>query len=421
MPKLRTVCLSNAFPPDSRCGAFAAASFSTIENLARSREWVLRRFCGKFDGSEASEDFSPILSRIDGDSADAKLWRGYRMLSSNSVATAEKVATMARRGNAFLILNPTGLSTQEWMLALAQAQTAIPWVDSDWPQNYPACDPFWTLALKQRHSLSPATLIASALIRSLYGEVRPHPENFCCVRAAIFATENLRERNAAAFPNLERSAVIPPPVDPKLFPFEETSPERACVWGWNGSFSENSGILVALDTFARHAFSNPQMHMLLAGNADSGEAEKLRSRIQAVPGLAQRISFVGEIPRERLAQDFFRRIGLYVFIPKDETAFPLEAAEAMACGCLVFASMTDELRNLVSPDTPTLFNARAPETARMMSDLVVRMSPEEWALTAADGAARVQERFSPARIEAALAEFLESAAVFPPSEPAPQE
>ncbi|MBP3302859.1 MAG: glycosyltransferase family 4 protein [Opitutales bacterium] len=421
MPKLRTVCLSNAFPPDSRCGAFAAASFSTIENLARSREWVLRRFCGKFDGAEASEDFSPILSRIDGDSADAKLWRGYRMLSSNSVTTAEKVATMARRGNAFLILNPTGLSTQEWMLALAQAQTAIPWVDSDWPQNYPACDPFWTLALKHRHSLSPATLIASALIRSLYGEVRPHPENFCCVRAAIFATENLRERNAAAFPNLERSAVIPPPVDPKLFPFEETSPERTCVWGWNGSFSENSGILVALDTFARHAFSNPQMHMLLAGNADSGEAEKLRSRIQAVPGLAQRISFVGEIPRERLAQDFFRRIGLYVFIPKDETAFPLEAAEAMACGCLVFASMTDELRNLVSPDTPTLFNARAPETARMMSDLVVRMSPEEWALTAADGAARVQERFAPARVEAALAEFLESAAVFPPSEPAPQE
>ncbi|MBQ8723043.1 MAG: hypothetical protein IJY80_02010, partial [Opitutales bacterium] len=231
MPKLRTVCLSNAFPPDSRCGAFAAASFSTIENLARSHEWVLRRFCGKFDGSEASEDFSPILSRMDGDSADAKLWRGYRMLSSNSVATAEKVATMARRGNAFLILNPTGLSTQEWMLALAQAQTAIPWVDSDWPQNYPACDPFWTLALKHRHSLSPATLIASALIRSLYGEVRPHPENFCCVRAAIFATENLRERNAAAFPNLERSAGIPPPVDPTPFPFEETSLERTCVWG----------------------------------------------------------------------------------------------------------------------------------------------------------------------------------------------
>lgn len=421
MPKLRTVCLSNAFPPDPRCGAFAAAGFSAIENIAKNRGWLLRRFCGNFVDAQVEEDFFPILSRMNGDSADARLWRGYRMLSSNSVAIAEKVAATARRGNALLILNPNGLSTQEWMLALAQAQTAIPWVDSDWPRNYPACDPFWTLALKHRHSLSPATLIASALIRSLYGEVRPSPENFCGIRAAIFATENLRERNISAFPNSECSAVIPPPVDGALFPFEETSAERSCIWGWNGGFSEKSGVLLALDAFARHAFSNPQMRMLLAGDADSDEAENLRARIHSVPGLSARISFVGEISRERLARDFFHRIGLYVFIPGDESAFPLEAAEAMACGCLVFASMTDETRDLVSSDTPTLFNARAPETVRMMSDLVVRMSPEEWALTAADGATRVQECFSPARVEAALADFLESVSVFPRAESSAQE
>ena len=414
MPKLRTVCLSNTFPPDPECGAFAATVFATIEKIARNRNWALRQFCGKFEDSAASEEFFPILSRMDGNTADAKLWRGYRMLSASSVSTAEKVATMAHHGNALLILNPSGLSTQEWMLALAQAQTAIPWVDSDWPRNYPSCDPFWTLALKHRHSLSPATLIASALIRSLYGEIRPHPENFCCVRSAIFATENLRERNASAFPNLERSAVIPPPVDDKLFAFEPTSHERSCVWGWDGGFAENSGVLIALDAFARHAVSDSRMHMLLAGNEKSPDAENLKNRINAVPGLSSRISFLGEISREHRAKDFLHRIGLYVFIPKDESAFPLEIAEAMACGCLVFASMTTETQNLVSPDAPMLFNAQAPETVRMMSDLVMRMSPEEWALIAADGAARIQERFSPSRIETALAEFLESSAVFPP-------
>lgn len=417
MPKLRTVCLSNAFPPDPQCGAFAASAFTAIENSARSRDWLLRYFCGKFETGAETEDFLPILSRMDGDSADAKLWRGYRMLSAHSVKTSQRVAQTARRGNAFLILNPSGLSTQEWMLALAQAQTAIPWIDSDWPRDYPACDPFWSLALKHRHALFPTTLIASALIRSLYGEIRPAPENFIGVRSAIFATENLRTRNAAAFPNLERSAVIPPPVYPELFPFKETSAERTRVWGWNGGFSESSGILIVLDAFSRHAFSDPGMKILLAGNAGSPDAEKLRERIRSVPGLAERVCFIGEIPRERLAADFFHRIGLYVFIPKDETAFPLEVAEAMACGCLVFAAMTEETQALASPDSALLFNTRAPETARLMSDLVVRMSPEEWALIVADGAARIQERFSPARIEAALADFLESEAVFPPEPP----
>lgn len=408
MPKFRTVCLANAFPPDPRCGAFTAAVSSTLERLARSREWSLRRFCGRFEGSgEAEENFFPILSRMDGDSADARLWRGYRMLASSSIQNAERVATAARRGNAFLILDPCGLSAQEWALASAQAREPVPWADSDWPRGFPACDPFWTLALRHRHSLSPATLIASALTRSLYGEPPSPTKNFCRVRSAIFASETLRERNAGAFPNLERSVVIPPAVD-EIFTFEATSPERSRVWGWNGGFSEKSGVLVALDAFARQAFAEPRMRMLLAGDAETEAAELLRRKISGVPVLAERVEFVGEIPRKRLAADFFRRVGLFVHVPADESAFPLEAAEAMACGCLVFASMTEEMKNLVPADAPLLFNVRAPETARLMGDSLMRMSPEEWALIAADAAARVQESFSPARVEAALAEFLES-------------
>lgn len=410
---MRTVCLSNAFPPDPQCGAFASSAFSVTEKIAREREWTLRWFCGRFEGAKETENVFPILSRMDGDSADARLWQGYRRLSGNSVKTAEQVAKAAARGNVFLILNPSGLSVLEWGLALAQAQAAVPWVDSDWPQQFPDCDPFLRLAKKHRHSLSPATLIASALIRSLYGGAPPTPENFCTVRAAIFASENLRERNAPMFPHLENSAVIPPAVDPELFPFEPTSEERSLIWGWNGGFSEKSGILVVLDAFARHAVANPRMRILLAGDAESDDAEKLRSRIAGVPGLASRIVFVGEIERAQLAEKFFRQIGLYVFVPRDESAFPLEAAEAMACGCLVFSSMTPETQLLASPETPLLFNVRAPETARLMSDLILRMSPEEWALTAADGAARVQELCSPAHTQAALAAFLESVAVRP--------
>lgn len=358
------------------------------------------------------EDFFPILSRAHGDSEDSRLWRGYRMLSSRSVANAERVSAVARRGNVFLMLNPSGLSALEWTLASAQAREPIPWADSDWPREFPACDPFLAAARKHRHSLSPATLIAAALIRSLYGETNFAQENFCRVRSAIFASETLRERNAAAFPQLERSAVIPPAVD-ESFVFEPTSPERSRVWGWAGGFSEKSGVLVALDAFAHLAVSAPDMRMLLAGDAESDDASWLREKIAGVPVLAGRIEFIGEIPRERLARDFFRRIGLFVHIPKDESAFPTAAAEAMACGCLVFASMTEETKALVPADAPLLFNPRVPETARMMGDLVMRMSPEEWALIAADGAARVQESFAPARVDAALAEFLESAGTPP--------
>lgn len=408
---MRTVCLSNVFPPDPDCNSFAAAAFASIERIAAKRSWALRRFCGRFESAPQSEDFSPILSRMSGDSADAKLWRGYRMLSANSVVTADRVATMARRGNAFLILNPTGLSTLEWMLALAQAQASIPWVDSDWPCGYPLCDPFWSLSLKHRHSFSPATLIASALIRSLYGEVRPIPENFCSVRSAIFASENLRERNAAAFPHLEHSVVIPPAVCPGLFPFGAQSAERSLIWGWNGGISPDSGVLVALEAFAHHAVRNPRMRMVLAGDATSPDAEKLRSRIASISGVSGRISFVGKISRENLAKEFFHQIGLFIYIPKDESAFPLEAAEAMSCGCLVFSSLTEEIRGLTPPDAPLHFNARAPETALLMSDLILRMSPEEWALIAADGAARVQELCSPDRTETVLADFLETVAI----------
>lgn len=414
MPKFRTVCLSNAFPPDSRCGAFASAADAMLGNVARSRGWLLRRFCGAFEGGVPAEDFFPELSRMDGDSADARLWRGYRRLSSRSVAVAADVSKAARRGDAFLILNPRGLSVQEWGLALTQARTPIPWADSDWPRNYPACDPFWTLALRHRRSFFPPTLIAAALVRSLYGESSPAAENFCGVRAAIFASESLRERNAAAFPNLERSAVIAPAVDGALFPFEETSAERSRVWGWDGGFSESSGVLTALDAFAHQAEKTPSLRLLIAGDAGTADAAALRARIAGVPGLAERISFLGAVPRERLAEDFFRRIGLYVFIPKDESAFPLEAAEAMSCGCLVLGAMTEELKNLVPADyLPLLFNARAPETARLVAETAARTSPEEWALAAADCAARVQEKCSPSRTEAALADFVEAAAGSP--------
>jgi len=41
-----------------------------------------------------------------------------------------------------------------------------------------------------------------------------------------------------------------------------------------------------------------------------------------------------------------------------------------------------------------------------VSDFIMKMSREEWAMIAADGIARVQEICSPARVSAALAEFL---------------
>lgn len=97
--------------------------------------------------------------------------------------------------------------------------------------------------------------------------------------------------------------MIPPAVD-ESFVFEPTSPERSRVWGWAGGFSEKSGVLVALDAFAHLAVSAPDMRMLLAGDAESDDAFRLREKIAGVPVLAGRIEFIGEIPRERLARDF---------------------------------------------------------------------------------------------------------------------
>lgn len=413
MSNLRTVCVSNALPPSPECGKFAVAAAETFARVARSRGWLSRRFCGNFENAAGTENFFPILVRMDGNSADAKLWRGYRNLSAHAVKTAEIVAGAAESGDALLLLNPCGLSVLEWMFAFTRAKVAIPWIDSDWVLRFPECDPFWNLSRRRRHSLFPGTLIAAALIRSLYGEIRLSPEIFSPVRFAIFASEKLRERNAPAFPNLERSAVIPPAVDAELFPFAETNEARSRVWGWDGGFAEKSGVLFALDAFARQAAGNREMRMLLEGDADSADAENLRAKIRSVAGLSEQIVFVGKIPRERRSRDFFHRVGLYVFIPRDESAFPCAAAEAMACGCLVVAPAGDEMRELSPPDLPLLFKADAPETLRLVSDFVMRISPEEWALTAADGATRIQEKCSRSRVETAFADFLETAAGTP--------
>lgn len=406
MPKIRAVCLSNALPPDPARGAFADSAFSVVAEIARERDWRLRSFCGKFPDAEPTDFFFPILSRMTRGTDDAKLWSGYRTLSANAVSAAEKASTEAERAEIFLLLDPAGLSVQEWSLATVQARAAVPWVASDWPKNFPACDPYWTLARRHRHSLFPATLIASALIRSLY-ETAPDAGIFRHVRAAIFASENLRARNVSAFPELERSAVIAPPVNGEIFAFRETSTARSRVWGWNGSFSEKSGVLVALDAFARQAATRPDMRLILAGaDPDSPSAEKLRGKIDGVRGLSERIVFAGKIPRERLAEDFYQRIGLFVFAPRDGSAFPLEAAEAASCGCLVFSEKTEETSAFLPSDLPLFFSVSAPETARLASDVIMRMPPEEWAMAAADGAARVQELCSPARVASALGEFL---------------
>jgi len=406
MPKTRTVCLSNALPPDSRSDAFAESAFAVISELAKSHNWRLRCLCGQFPNAHEDEDFLPIFSRPNGNSDDAKLWRGFRTLSANAVPVAKKAGHVAESADIFLVLNPCGLSIQEWSLALSQSRSPIPWVASDWPKKFPDCDPFWTLSQRHRHALFPATLIASALLRSLYTHV-PNSEFFCNVRAAIFASENLREKNSVVFQNMERSAVIPPAVDDKIFTFRETSEERSRVWGWNGGFSEDSGVLLALETFARQAMIHPRMQLILAGDdANSADAVALRAKISAVPAIAERVVFAGKIPREKLAENFYQKIGLMIFIPSDESAFPIEAAEAMACGCLVFAAHNAEMETFLNADTPLFFNAREPDTALLMSDFIMKMSREEWAMIAADGIARVQEICSPARVSAALAEFL---------------
>lgn len=406
MPKTRTVCLSNALPPDSRSDAFAESAFAVLSEISRSRDWHLRCLCGQFPNAHADEDFQPIFSRTNGISSDSKLWRGFRTLSANAVSIAKKAGHIAATADIFLILDPCELSVLEWALAMTQARSPIPWVASDWPKKFPECDPFGKLARQCRHSLSPATLIASALLRSLYSNV-PNPEFFCNVRVAIFASENLREKNSGVFPNLERSAVIPPPVDDKIFSFKETSEERSRVWGWNGSFDEKSGVLLALEAFARQAMIYPKMQMILAGDdLDSPAAEALRAKINAVPAIAERVIFAGKIPHEKLAEKFYQKIGLLVFIPRDESAFPIEAAEAMACGCLVFAAHNEEIAAFLTADSPLFFNVREPDTALLMSDFIMEMSPEEWAIIAADGIARVQEICSPARVSAALEDFL---------------
>ncbi|RMF68156.1 MAG: glycosyltransferase family 1 protein [Cyanobacteria bacterium J069] len=111
--------------------------------------------------------------------------------------------------------------------------------------------------------------------------------------------------------------------------------------------------LLLLDAMA--LVSNPQAHLLIAGNGELRSA--MLDRVNQLQ-LANRVTFLGPLPYQELA-DLHRLASLFVLTSAYE-GLPLVVLEALACGTPIVTTRTGETPLLLHPDCGIVCQARTP-------------------------------------------------------------
>ncbi len=295
-------------------------------------------------------------------------------LTSQGTETAERIVEAAKLSDAFLLGDVRGLSLAEWIPALTLSRRPIPWVCSDWPREFPACDPVWET---HRHGPLPRRLIASACLKLAYKSDPAHRDRLTPVTTAIFASRPLQERNCQSFPQLEKSYIVPPPLDTAVFRFRPANAARNNAWGWIGDVeSAPEDAAVALRIFAFEALQNPECRFYIASPLHSAEAQKMLASIRAHPALAPRVSFLKPPESKEALAAMLRDLGVLI-LPRRRTKheFPQLAAAAIVCGCLPLCGQDAETEALI--DAPEiLFPADTPSAAFLRCEKIKTLPPD---------------------------------------------
>ncbi|MGN0883873.1 MAG: hypothetical protein ACI4P6_01550 [Candidatus Spyradosoma sp.] len=297
-------------------------------------------------------------------------------VTTGSAAVAEALGRAAAASDALLLGDVEGLSAAEWTPALPRARRVVAWVLSDWPREFPACDPVWTEA---RRGPLPRRLVASTCVKLAYKKNPAHRDVLSAVSAAVFADETLRERNARSFPRLKDAFVAPPPIDAEIFRFKPCAPARKNLWGCFGDAdSEPEELETALKIFAFEALRNPECRFRVFADVSSPAGQKIVARVRSHPALAPRTAFAPPPGGNAELAAALRALGVLV-APRRvrKSAFPQLVALAVACGCFPICGKDAETSALLARrPTEMLFNAETPSSAFLICEKLKSLAPE---------------------------------------------
>lgn len=360
MPQKITV-LSNQSAADAGTDALGFAFSDAVTALGRFPETRLNYF--------GSDIFcSPEAFRTN-------FLSSCRRLMAHGNASAEKLINAIKTSDAFLLGDIRGLSAAEWVPALALSRNSVAWVFSDWPREFPAGDPVWSV---YRHGTFSRRLIASACMKLAYKGEPTRRDRLTPITTAIFADESLLERNSPSFPQLERAYVIPPPIDTDVFKFKPMTSARCKSWGWIGNLeTDYDDAVVALRIFAFEALQNPECRFYIASELYSSEAQKILAQVRGHPALAPRVSFLNPPQNKVALAAMLRDFGVLVEPRRRrKNEFPQLVVVALACGCFPLCGRDGETEMLLR-DTPEMFfPADAPSAAFLRCEKIKAFSPE---------------------------------------------
>lgn len=296
-------------------------------------------------------------------------------VTTHGEAIAEKIVNEVKCSDSLLLGDVRGLSAAEWVPALTPAQNPVAWVVSDWPREFPFCDP---VRATLRNGTLARRLIASACAKLAYKREPARRDCLAPISAAIFASETLRERNRQSFPQLEKSYIIPPPVDTDIFRFKPTTPSRAKAWGWIGNAETDAeDAAVALRIFAFEALQHPEAEFYIASDLRSREAQKMIASVRNHPALAPRVSFLQPPQSKSELAAILRDLGVLVEPRRQRRdEFPQLIAAALACGCFPLCGHNSETENLLRETPEMLFPADTPSGAFLRCEKIGNLSLE---------------------------------------------
>ncbi|MGN0835605.1 MAG: hypothetical protein ACI4QA_07270 [Candidatus Spyradosoma sp.] len=381
---------------------------------ADAADFAFREALDAFADADASAFFCPETRS--GDARENRLtapeafrdnlFAACGRVTTGSAAVAEALGRAAAASDALLLGSVEGLSVAEWTPALPRARRVVAWVFSDWPREFPACDPVWTEA---RRGPLPRRLVASTCVRLAYKKNPAHRDVLSAVSAAVFADEALRERNARSFPRLKGAFVAPPPIDAELFRFRPCTPARKNLWGCFGDVNaEPEDVETALKIFAFEALRNPECRFRVFADVSSPAGQKIVAGVRAHPALAPRTAFAPPPRGNAELAAALRALGVLV-APRRvrKSAFPQLVALAVACGCFPICGKDAETESLLARrPTEMLFTAETPSSAFLLCEKLKSLAPENLSAQLEPLSREILASADRARVSAVLASAL---------------
>lgn len=358
----RALVISNLHAPDV-IGGYEMVASECMDALEKNHGWKIS--CHGATSGRSADYAWPARFKADmtgyfprGWSHHHELLKANRHLLEHSTSVIASLEREAREADVTLLFNPRRLSTLQWMPALAASKNVIAWVSDHWPSEYPDCDKLWVAANSEKISYSPGVMWGAKRVRDFYGAHRPQASDLRHIRKAAFVSEFILKKNAPYFPNLEEAVVIRNGIDHRLFTFADMTPERWRTWGFCGRIQADKGVALALDLFAHAATGKPNMRFLLAGDMSTGHGAEIRKKISGHPVLSRQVTVLGRVPREKLASEFYHKVGVLLFTSLWDEPFALTVVEAMACGTLVVATATGGTPEIVTEETGYIFDPK---------------------------------------------------------------